>query len=143
MRLDAGRPRHLGSCTSPITTSFYIQCGRSLRDASKREQQADKLACSRKKSFTVVINAVAVAQERYGPTAKAYPMDVIDILLRKLPAKPYLHEFLAESSVCPPEGPAPKKKNPEYEAHMDAVRAKLEDREYDRCVCVCCVCATN
>ena len=81
----------------------------------------------------MVINAVAVVQERYGPTAKAYPMDVIDILRRKLPAKPYLHEFLAESSVCPPEGPAPKKKNPEYEAHMDAVRAKLEDREYDRC----------
>ena len=70
--------------------------------------------------------------ERYGAAAQAYPMDVIDLLLRKLPSRPYLHEFLAESSLCPPEGPAPRKRDPAQQARMDAIQAQLEEREYDR-----------
>ncbi len=51
----------------------------------------------------------------------------------RLPNKPYLHEFLAGSSVAPPEGLPPKKKaDPAYQARMDAIRAQLEEREYDR-----------
>lgn len=70
--------------------------------------------------------------ERYGPAARAYPMDVINLLRRKLPSTPYLHEFLAESSLCPPEGPPPRKQDPAQKARMDAIRAQLEEREYDR-----------
>jgi hypothetical protein len=70
--------------------------------------------------------------ERFGAAARAYPMDVIDLLRRKLPSRPYLHEFLAESSLCPPEGPAPRKRDPAHQARMDAIRAQLEEREYDR-----------
>ena len=67
-----------------------------------------------------------------GPAADAFPLDVVELLRRKTPSPPYLHELLAGSVVKPPEGPAPKKTDPAYERHMDAVRAQLEEREYDR-----------
>mmetsp|Transcript_61188 Transcript_61188/g.146175 ORF Transcript_61188/g.146175 Transcript_61188/m.146175 type:complete len:255 (+) Transcript_61188:19-783(+) len=69
--------------------------------------------------------------ERYGPTAEWYPMDVVELLRRKLPAPPYLHVLLEGSGVAPPDPLPVKKRNPEMEARLLRIRAELEEREYE------------
>eukprot|EP00291_Cryptomonas_curvata_P002553 CAMPEP_0172184328 /NCGR_PEP_ID=MMETSP1050-20130122/19510_1 /TAXON_ID=233186 /ORGANISM="Cryptomonas curvata, Strain CCAP979/52" /LENGTH=179 /DNA_ID=CAMNT_0012858105 /DNA_START=48 /DNA_END=583 /DNA_ORIENTATION=- len=72
--------------------------------------------------------------ENIGTTAKSYPMQVIELILKKHPSNMYLHELLAESSVEPPPPPPERKRNPELVKRLDKIRTYLEDREYDEMV---------
>jgi hypothetical protein len=67
-------------------------------------------------------------QEQYGPTAKFFPMPVVELLRQKHPSKPYLHELLAGSSIEPPPSLPERKRDPELVARLDKIRTYLEDR---------------
>jgi hypothetical protein len=58
-------------------------------------------------------------------------MDVVELLLRRLPTRQYLHELLAGSSVAAPDLLPAKKRNPELEKRLQQIRAELEEREYE------------
>jgi hypothetical protein len=54
-------------------------------------------------------------------------MEVISLLQRKLLSRPYLHELLAGSTLAPPEGPPPKKKDPAYQVRVSTLAASVEN----------------
>jgi hypothetical protein len=54
--------------------------------------------------------------------AEAYPLEVVEILRSRLPSKPYLHQFLAGSSVASHPPPPPKQPNPEKEKRLQEIK---------------------
>eukprot|EP00960_Hanusia_phi_P073000 767922-Hanusia_phi.AAC.7 len=70
--------------------------------------------------------------DRFGTTAKAYPLEVVELLRSKLTPRPFLHELLQGSRIPLPEKPAPKKRSPELEARLAKIKAQLEEEEYEK-----------
>eukprot|EP00282_Hemiselmis_andersenii_P011653 CAMPEP_0114141636 /NCGR_PEP_ID=MMETSP0043_2-20121206/18016_1 /TAXON_ID=464988 /ORGANISM="Hemiselmis andersenii, Strain CCMP644" /LENGTH=194 /DNA_ID=CAMNT_0001235795 /DNA_START=151 /DNA_END=735 /DNA_ORIENTATION=- len=65
----------------------------------------------------------------HGPMAQAYPLEVVELLCKRLASRPFLHEILSGSSIATPP-PLPRKTNPENQKRLAKIKRDLEEREY-------------
>jgi len=66
----------------------------------------------------------------HGAKAETYPLEVVELVCKRLASKPHLYEILRGSTIACPPPPPPKKKNAENEKRLAQIKRELEEREY-------------